>query len=290
MKHLNQFVIALGCVVMFLNSGEAQQKVSVNGISFNSKLEIAEAQISKEKVALALYEIDKTDPKYQTDNCTNCKDGKSLILEVDFKRGFKFPIEETDSVYVRFSLLQESLSEHQFVSGELSELERSRNKAEEAKLKSNAEIIKEKSKVISKQLEEGKISPQEAQKKLMALMEPQMNDVMNSQLMKNIENIDEYDDSRAVYSMHFYNNEALTDTETYSGYLYIKVFNETKFVAEYRGELIEQCVEKRAASSIEEEQKCKSKPSKYLPGAGVLSEGSGSIFIDVDIKTFLNNR
>ena len=77
-----------------------------------------------------LQEID-SDPKYQTDNCTNCKDGKSLILDVDFKQGFKFPIEEKDSVFVRFTNLEESLAEQKIV------MERNRRakKIQETKLK-----------------------------------------------------------------------------------------------------------------------------------------------------------
>lgn len=267
-----------------------QQKVSAIGNRFNSNLEVVQAQISKETISLVLDEVDKSDPKYQTDNCTDCKDGKSLILDIDFKRGFKFPIEETDSVYVNLSNLQESLAEYQFASAEIRKYENSRNRLEENQLKSNAELIKEKSQAISKQLQEGKISPDEAQKQLMALMQPQMDALENSTAIKNINNIDEFEENRAIYSMHFYNDETLTEAETYSGYLYIKEFNKERFVAEYRGEVIEQCVEKRAASSTEEEQKCKSKPSQFLPETGVLSEGSGTIIINVVIKEFLYNR
>ncbi|WP_299364985.1 hypothetical protein [Winogradskyella sp.] len=289
MKTLSTKITVLLVVILFTKVGIAQNQVNANGTSFNSNLEVVKAQISKEKLSLVLYEVDKSDPKYQTDNCTDCPDGKSLILDVDFKRGFKFPIEETDSVYVRVSNLQESLAEYKFASQEIDEYESSRDRAEEAQLKSNAEVIKAKSMAISKQLQEGKITPDEAQKQLMALMEPQFEALENSAAMKNLENIDEYQE-RSTYSINFYNNETLTDTETFSGYLYIKTFNETTFIAEYRGELIEECVEKRAASSIEAEQKCKSTLSQYLPDAEVLSEGPGAILINVKIKTFLNNR
>ncbi|WP_299523292.1 hypothetical protein [Winogradskyella sp.] len=284
-----KITMAVGLICLSLISLYAQQQVIANGNVFSTDLEVVEAQISNETISLAIHEIDKRDPKFQTDNCTNCPDGKSLILDVDFKRGFKFPIEETDSVYLRVSNLQEGLAEYEFNSNELSQYENARDKAEEVKLKNNAEAIKEKGALIAKQLQEGKISPQEAEKQLMALMEPQLSALDNSTTMKNIDNIDEYKE-RSVYSIYFYNDKTLTDTNTFSGYLYIKRFNETEFVAEYRGDVIEECVEKRAASSQEEEQKCKSKNSQYLPDGKVLNEGSGTILIKVNIKTFLNNR
>ena len=266
-----------------------QQNVTANGNRFNSNLEVVEAQISDESIMIIVNEIDKSDPKYQTDNCTNCRDGKSLILDVSFKRGFKFPIEETDSVYLRVSNLQESLAEYNFNSRELDQYESSRNKNEEAQLKNNAEAIKEKGTLIAKQLQEGKITPQEAEKQLMALMEPQFKALENSTAMKNIDNIDEYEE-RSVYSINFYNDETLTETNAFSGYLYIKRFNQKEFVAEFRGETIEECVEKRSASSKEEEDKCKSKMSNFLPDANVLKEGPGRIDINISIKEFLNNR
>ena len=124
----------------------------------------------------------------------------------------------------------------------------------------------------------------------MALVEPQLRAFDNSDTLKNIDNIDEFEEGRSIFSINYYSDENLTDTETYSGYLYIKEFNEERFIAEFKGDVIEQCVEKRSASSIEEEQKCGAKKSQYLPETGVLNEGVCSIYIDVAIEEFLNNR
>ena len=73
-------------------------------------------------------------------------------------------------------------------------------------------------------------------------------------------------------------------------YLYIKTLNEKQFVADFIGEAIENCVEKRAASSIEEEKKCEVMPSEFLPEARVFREGKSQIYINVALKDFLNNR
>lgn len=284
------YIKILITLTFFQSTLMAQQTVIVNGQSFKSNLEIVQAQISRERIAIVLDEIDKSDPKYQTDNCSNCQDGKTLILDVDFKRGFKFPIEETDSVFVNMSYLQEGLAEYKFNTSELDQLENSRDKQEELNLQMNAEMIKKKSLEISRKMQEGSLTPQEAEKQLMALMEPQMKALDNSATMKNIDNIDEYENNKSIYEMHFYNDENLTETKAFSGYLFIKEFNSKRFVAEYRGDIIEECVEKRKAKSADEEKKCGATKSQFLPQAKVLTEGSGSIIIDVNIKEFLNNR
>lgn len=278
---LHLFILTIGCFV------NAQQNVIINNSTFKQNLEVVEAQISKEKLMINLSEIDKDNPNLQNDNCTECPDGKILLLEVDFKSGFKFPIKETDSVYIRFSKLQENMAEKEHTNTQLESYENSRNKSEEERLKTDAEAIKKKGNEITKKMIDGKITPDEAQKQMMALMQPYQEDLDNSTLAN--QNFDEYA-SKPNYSIYFYNDEVLTTSEAFSGYLYIKEFNKERFVAEYRGEAIEQCVEKRAASSKEEEQKCKSITSQYLTDFKLLSEGSGSIFINVNIKEFLNNR
>ena len=283
-------IFQIGLFITISGVIHAQQKILVKGTSFKSNLEVAEAQISAETIMLRLHEIDKSNPKYQTDNCDSCKDGKDLNLDIDFKRGFKFPIEEKDSVFVRFTYLQESLAEYRFTTGELEEQELLRNKTEEEELKNSAAILKQKSEAISKRLQAGEITPQEAAEQIMMLSQPQMDAIMNSQTMKKIENIDEYNDSKPMYSINFYNDENLTTSDTFSGYLYIKTFNTNRFVAEYCGEMIEECVEKRAATSMEEEERCSAYPSKHFKGKGVLNESTGSILIDVNILEFLDNR
>ena len=284
-KYLIFIIIAFAFVTV-----NAQQKVIVNGQSFKSNLEIVQAQISREKIAIVIDEIDKSDPKYQTDNCSNCQNGKTLILEVDFKRGFKFPIEETDSVFVNMSYLQEGLAEYNFNTAELDQLENSRDRKEEFNLQNNAETVKKKSQEITRKMQEGSLTPQEAEKQLMALIEPQMKALDNSTTMKNIDNIDAFENNKSTYDMHFYNDENLTETKAFSGYLFIKEFNSERFVAEYRGEVIEECVEKRKATSLDDEKKCGATISEFIPGAKVLSEGSGRIDINISIKEFINNR
>lgn len=266
---------------------DAQQTVIVNGEPFKSDLEIAEAQISGETIKIRLYEIDKFNPKHEMDNCTECTDGKSLDMDIEFNRGFKFPIEETDSVFIKVSHLQQGLNMHKHDSEQVKNAQNSINNSEVDAMQNKAEVIKEKGREITKQLQEGKITPQEAEKQLLSLTQSFSQDLDNSSI-NNIE-VKDYKES-SVYGFSFYNNETLTETKPFSGYLYIKEFNKERFIAEYRGEIIEQCVEKRATQSSEEEKKCKSVSSQYLPDAKVLSEGSGSLTINIKIKTFYNNR
>ena len=278
--------IIKACAFVTLN---AQQKVTVDGKTFKSNMEVAEAQISNQKISLRLSEIDKYKPQFQRDNCDECADGKSLIIGIDFKRDFKFPITEEDSIYVRLSNLEQSLKEYQFKQDELGKYESNRDLSEEAQLENNAEMIKKKSAEITKLMQEGKISSMEAADMLTALMKPQEEALINSRTMKNINGIDEFYD-KAFYDFVFYNDETLTETIPFSGYVFIKRFNEKEFVAEFRGEIIEECVAKRKARSLDDEKKCGATTSKFLPRAKVLSEGSGRLDINISIKEFINNR
>ncbi|WCO01993.1 hypothetical protein [Psychroserpens ponticola] len=263
----------------------AQQHVSYDGVKMNSNLEISEAQISKEKIMLVLHEIDMT--KHQTDNCEDCPTSKSLILDVDFTRSFKFPITEDDSVYVRVTHLQKNLAEHKHNLSQVNTMNASRNRSEENQLKNQADVIKVKGQEIAKLMQEGKLSPEEAQKQLLALSEPYLNKLDHSAIANT--EAEEFQNN-SNFSIVFYNDDTKTESQPYSGYLYIKTFNEERFVAEFRGIHIEQCVEKRVVSSEEEKAKCSSIQSQYLPETKVLHEGSGTMTLNVAIKEFQNNR
>ncbi len=283
MKYLKKLmcVLVFGSVIVM----NAQQNVSCNGAMMTSNLEIAQAQISQETIMLVLHEIDMT--KHQTDNCEDCPTTKSLLLDVDFKRGFGFPITEKDSVYLRFTTLQQNLSENKHNQSVVNAIETSRNQSEEIALKNQASTIQEKGKQIAKLMQEAKISPEEAQKQLLALTDSYQNNLGNSSIAKT--EPEEFQD-KAEFSFTFYNDDSNTKTEAFSGYLYIKEFSEDHFVAEFRGINIEQCVEKRSASSEEENANCTSVESKYLPDTKLLQEGTGTLLINVLIKDFLNNR
>ncbi|MDC7996687.1 hypothetical protein [Gilvibacter sediminis] len=274
-------------LVIMTGTALGQNTVRVNSSSFKPNLEVAQAQISDQTLMLTLMEIDKYDSKFLQDNCDECPDGKDLLLEVDFQRGFKFPITEKDSVYVRVSLLQEALAENEFNEGQIEDYKRNRNQGEEAALASNADLIKKKGMEISQQLMAGTITPEEAEKQLLALTEG-YTEALDNSTIGSMET-EEYKE-RSNYSIVFYNDETMTDHQMFSGYLYIKRFDNERFVAEFQGDGIEQCVEKRAARSAEDEEICGQTESQFLPDAKVLSEGASSIFIDVAIKELLNNR
>lgn len=282
---MKKLVIIIGLLINSLTF--SQQNVTINGSTFKTNLEIAEVQISKESIMLRLYEIDKFNPKYEMDNCTDCPDGKSLDMDIEFNRGFKFPIIETDSVFIHVSNLQQGLAEYNHNTGQVEKAKNTINQAETNQLQNNAEAIKAKGMEIAKLMQEGKISPQEAEKQLMEITQSFNEDFDNSSVA-NIETEDYKE--KATYAFSFYNNDTLSETQGFSGYLWIKEFNKDRFVAVFRGDLIEQCVEKQAAKSVEEEKKCKAKKSQYLPETGVLGEGSGEMTIIVNIKDFMNNR
>lgn len=282
-KRLHYTVLA--CLVLM--SGFSQNSVSYNSSIFNSNLEVVDAQISAETISLVIYEIDKSDPKYLTDNCSECPDGKSIVMDIDFTRGFKFPITEEDSVYVRLTLLKKNLNENAHNQAQVNQMNNSRNHSEEAQLKNDAESIKLKGQEIATLMQEGKITPAEAEKQLMALTQPYLDDLDNS-TTANIEG--EEFMKKANFAIWYYNDKLLTTSESFSGYLYIKEFNEQRFVAEFRGVDVERCVEKRIASSKEAAAKCSAVISQYLPETKLYREGAASLSIDVAISEFLNNR
>ncbi len=278
-------IVLLVCLIYGVSTVHGQ--VLINGYEFKSNLEIAEAQISDETIMLSLFEIDKFNPKYEMDNCTDCSDGKSIVMDIDFNRGFKFPIKETDSVFIRLSNLQQGLAKYQHNKDQIDKSKKSINQPETNQLKNNAEAIKAKGIEIAKLMQEGKLSPQEAEKQLLALTQS-FNQDFDQSSIANI-TTDKFEES-PTYAFSFYNDKTLTETQPFSGYLWIKTFNKNQFIAEFGGEYIENCVEKRAAKSVEEEKKCSAKPSQYLPGKDVLNEGSGSMTLNIRIKKFLNNR
>lgn len=283
MKPTNKLTFILFFAIII--SIHAQQQVSCNGVLMHSNLEIAEAQISREKIMLKLHEIDMT--KHQIDNCSDCPTTKSLILDVDFQKGFNFPITERDSVYITVTHLQKNVSENTHNLAQVNKIDSARNVSEEMQMNSQAELIKTKGQEIAKLMQEGKISAEDAQKQLLALTEPYLDKVDNSAIAKT--NSKEFNEIE-TFSILFFNDDTNTETEAFSGYLYIKEFNEKRFVGEFRGEDIEQCVEKRLASSEKEKTKCTAIQSQYLPDTKVLREGSGSMTINVMIKDFLDNR
>lgn len=264
-----------------------QQTVQCNGTDFKSELEVVDVQISAETIMMTLSEIDKTDPKYSEDNCMRCPDGKTLNLDVNFRREFNFPIVPTDSVFVWFSLLQENLAEYAHATTELEKYEQNRNIVEENQLENSAESIKEKGAEIAMLLQQGKITPEQAEQQILALTQPYNKKLEASSIGKVAP--EEYE-QQPYFAIQYYNDENLTETEAFSGYLYIKEFNEKRFLAEFQGVLIERCVEKRAASSQMEEDACKAVQSQYLPEAKVLREETGTINIDIAIQDFGNNR
>jgi hypothetical protein len=263
----------------------AQEEVNCNGTKMSPSLEIAKASISKEKIILVLHELDLH--RYEQDNCEDCPSTKSLILDIDFTEGFKFPIREEDSIFIRQTTHEQGLAEHQFNLRQVEQMNGSRNPSEEQKLKSQAAMLEKKAKEISKQLQEGTISAEEAQQKLLSLSNPYLQNLEQSSI--NNQSTTEFQ-AKANFSFRFYNDEQQTTTEAFSGYLYIKEFTEDSFIAEFRGIDIEQCVEKRLARSPQEQAKCRMVTSQYLPDRKVLREGRGYLNINLKIQEFFNNR
>lgn len=271
--------------ILLCGTINGQQEVNYNGVKMNSNLEIVQAQIAKESMLLMLYEVDMT--KYDYDNCKDCPTSKVLSLDVNFTKPFKFPITEDDSVFVRVTHLQKNLAENEHNLAQVNNMNSSRNVSEEDQMKRQAEMMKTKGQEIAKLMQSGKLSPEDAQKQLLALSEPYLEKFDNSAIANT--ETQEYV-AKPHFSWQFYNDDTNVESEPFSGYLHIKTFNETHFIAEYRGTSIDQCVEKRSASSPVESQKCKAVQSQYLPDTRVLREGKSSVTIRVNIKEFLDNR
>lgn len=282
-------------------SMSAQQTVNYNGKIFGD-CETIEASLGSSGETLSLFiaehelragyggKYERTYGTAEADNLINVPKGYTLILDVDFKQRFKFPIEEKDSIYLQLSKMQLDLKEKEFMQSTMATIKNgeSARAAEAKKMKQKSKSIEEQAKEIAEQMKAGKISPEEAGKKLEALQKNITAMIDNS----SIESMAiERPEEPTNYFINFVDTKELTESNIFSGTLRIIRFNKNEFVAElYTGKEIVECLEKRAASSQEAEKKCKETASSLFSDMYILSEGNAKISINVKLKKFQDFR
>jgi len=265
----------------------AQNIIKVDSEIFGN-CEVIEAQVSDKSLIVNISEYNMTD--FNFENLPNL-DQQALVLSIEVAniRGLSFPISPTDNFKVSLSGLQSRLAENKFQIDQVNnqKINAAKLKEEAEGLNSEKKSVEEQSREISQQLMDGKITPDEAAKRIEALSSGLLAKVENSEELNN--ETQEFDE-KTSYTISFYNLEALEHTRLVDGVLNIKVFNEKEFIAEFKGRSVTECLERRSTSSLEEKEKCGSVNSTLLPDTKVLREQQIQGSVNITIKRFEDNR
>ncbi|MFD2588896.1 hypothetical protein ACFSQJ_18365 [Croceitalea marina] len=277
----------------------AQQNVSYNGKTFKPA-EVIETQIGNTGETFSLYisEIDMS-PNGAWAKRLNAlrRLGKephpderprplSLNLSVDFKRAFKFPITPKDSVYVSFSSIKEGIEEESFNKVEMNKMNVSMANTDISGLKDQKVAIEQEAQRISKLMQEGKLSPDEAMKQIEALTQP-MIDKLDSSAMMNQET-SEYKNNKPTYSLLFGDSPSNAQSTPYEGTLHIVEFNSKRLVAYFTGVHYVECTDVSRANDVS--KPCEKVETGLYPEHKVLRIENTSIKINTVFTDFLDNR
>lgn len=297
MKYIIKISVAL---VFCLNiSLFAQQEVNYNGKIFKPA-EVIETQIGTTGETFSLYisEIDmspngdwakrleKLRRQGKEPNPDEVPKPLSLDLTIDLKKTFKFPITPQDSVYINFSYVKENIEENIFNKAQIKKMSSSLSNTDVSSFKTQKVSIEEEAQRISKLLQEGKISPDEAIKKIEALTKP-MTDKLNTSAIMNQEN-SEYKNSRSTYSILFVDSTNDTESTPYEGTLHIIEFNSKRLVANFNGVHYVECLDVVRKNNVS--KPCEKEETGLFPGHKVLKKENISIKINTLFKDFSDNR
>ncbi len=277
----------------------AQQHIIYNGQKFQPA-EVIEAQIGfrGETFSLSISEIDmspngdwakkilelqRQGKRYSPEDAPQ---PLSLLLSVDFKRKFKFPITEDDSVYINVSYVKESILENEFNGEGVNKMNSAVSKTDISGLKSDKKSVEEEVKKISKLMQEGKLSPDEAMKKIEALTQPMLNTLENSAIMN--QETEEFKENRSTYSILFGDSVANTESIPYEGTLHIIEFNSKRLRANFKGIHFVECTD--VARANDNSKPCEKVETGLYPKHRVLRTETINIKIDTVIKNFFDNR
>ena len=288
-------VVSLLLFFLFVQT-VVSQKVSYSGEAFGA-CEAVEASVSKNKfsVYISQHELregyggkfELSGGRLNVDNNNKVPSNLELLMEVEFVNGLKFPITPKDSVYINLSALNKGYRDDMSMMSQINSKDHARVEKERKDFQGKKNGMQEKMKALTKKFQEGKISADEFGKKLKALSDPLLKEAQSS--YTNSIRFTEAEDA-TTYSIDFINTYKLIESRAFSGTLYIERFNEKEFVASFNGIQMVDCLEKRAASSKEEEKKCKSHRSKYMKEFFVFKEGEVKGTINVKLKKFEDFR
>ncbi|MEM6725298.1 MAG: hypothetical protein AAF598_14755, partial [Bacteroidota bacterium] len=218
----------------------------------------------------------------EQDNLNDVPTGYGLIIEVNFDHTLQFPIEPKDSVSIAYSDVQFELQQYLETKALAKQYDCIQDSQQLKDLESKTESIEDQARAIAMQMANGSISQEEGMKKIEALTNAALNAVEEE--MPTMPNVEEKDPTR--YSIVFTDTKEKIEGLVFSGTLNIIRFNEEVFEAEFSGQHMVSCLEKRAASSKEEEEICRSKTSNFLPDTQLLEEGPVRFTIKANLIKF----
>jgi hypothetical protein len=217
----------------------------------------------------------------------NMPKGYDIGIEVFFANGVKFPIRPEDEMEIDLSRIVNGLGDHNQLSDQIDKVDKGAMESEAKALTTKKLSAEEQARLIAEQLQQGKITPDEAMKKMEAIQNEMLAAVDNSGLA----NVSfEEPEERSNYSIQFMDTKEQILARPLTGKLRIIRFDENVFEASFTGQHHVKCRERRAAVSPEEEAKCGSLKSKILPDTKVLEEGAVNFSINVNLKKFEDFR
>lgn len=294
-------MIANVCVVwcvLFTTVLHAQQNVTYNGKTFK-KAEVAIAQVGRfgESFSFNISEHDmspngawakqvrRLEKLGKTANPENAPKGYSLHLSVTFKNGFSFPIKPTDSVVISLSNIKYKLDENKFTENEINKIDIQKIEGEKEDFTSKKESMEAKGREIAQLMQDGKITPEEAMKRIEALTKPFIEEIEKSD-MYNVSPEDYKESSH--YDILFGDSIENIEAIPFEGMLHIVEFNKNKLVAYIKGTHIVECTDVARQNSPSGE--CKQVTSTLDPRLKVLKEEPVYLSINSTFNEFRDNR
>ncbi|GAB5564709.1 MAG: hypothetical protein Wins2KO_17720 [Winogradskyella sp.] len=286
-------------VILFVKIGIAQQNVTYNGKTLKPA-EVIETQIGNTGETFSFYiseidmspygdwakRLDELRRKGKEPSADERPRPLSLQLSVDFKRRFKFPITPEDSVYISFSHIKEGIEENEFNEIEISKMNKAMENNDVSSLKTQKVDIEKEAQNIAKLMQEGKISPEEALKKIEALTKPMMDELDNIPMMN--QESSEYKNNRPTYSILFGDSPSDTESWPFEGTLHIETFNANRLVAYFKGRHYVECTDVKRANDLS--KPCEKVETGLYPEHKVLRIEAVYLKIDTKFKDFLDNR
>lgn len=281
-------VVAVLCIAHNLSA----QRIQYGGKNFTN-FAVLEGSIGDAGKHLEVYLAEHALPSDNAnaltagDNLKGVPDGYYLQLEVSFPDGVKFPILPEDEVLIETSDLEANVAEEANAREQFMEYDQEKVEQETKTLRASSRDVAAKTKEITKKMQSGELSPEEAVKQIQALTQP-LSDQVEESTASNL-NFEEME-AGATFSIKLLDTKNLTESTIVSGRLFITRFDENTFEALLNGEHVVECMERLAASSAANEARCSGFESGYVKGLRVMSEGTISININVPIKSFNDGR
>lgn len=291
-------IISFVVLSLFTNLTFAQKDVTYNNKSFKTS-EVVRGAIGNtgKYLSFAIYEHDMSPngPWAQEvkrleslglqPNPKDAPRGLFLNLSIDFENKIPFPIKPTDNIVVSLSSLKKHLVERAITEKKLNALNQNKIDAERNDFKTKKVSIEAESKEIVKLMQEGKISPDEAMKRIEELTKPLTEEIDKSysqnQKFTNHKN-------KSHYSISFADTNENIRAEIVTGNLHIVEFNENRLIAYITGDSIVECTDVERSNSPT--KVCEQVNSKLIPGAKVLKEEKVYLTINCTFNEFQDNR